>query len=58
MSNKGVAYRVFGRKPGGKRPVGTPRRELQDNIKKNLQEWDGAWVVFVFLRIGTYGWLL
>jgi len=38
MSNRGVAYRVFDRKPGGKRPVGTPRRELQDNIKTNLQE--------------------
>jgi hypothetical protein len=38
MSNKRDAYRVFDRKPGGKRPVGTPRRELQDNSKTKLQE--------------------
>jgi hypothetical protein len=38
MSNRGVAYRVFDRKPSGKRRVGTPRRELQDNIKTNIQE--------------------
>jgi hypothetical protein len=38
MSNRGVAYRVFDTKPGGKRPVGTPRHELQGNIKTNLQE--------------------
>jgi len=38
MSSRGAAYSVCDRKPGGKRPVGTPRRELQDNIKTNLQE--------------------
>jgi len=57
MSNRGVAYGVFDRKPSGKRRVGTPRRELQDNIKMNIQEWDRAWAVFVFLMI-TNGWLL
>jgi hypothetical protein len=28
----------FDKKPGGKKPVGTPRRELQDNTETNLQE--------------------
>jgi len=38
LSKREVLYRVFDRKLGRKRPVGTPRRELQDNIKMNLQE--------------------
>jgi len=38
MSNKGDAYRGFDRKPGGERTDGIPRRELQDNITRNLQE--------------------
>jgi hypothetical protein len=25
-------------KPGGKRPLGTPRRRLEDNIEMDLQE--------------------
>jgi hypothetical protein len=34
-------------KPGGKRPLGKPRRRLVDNIKINLREigWDGVdWI--------------
>jgi len=28
----------FGGKPGGKRPLGRPRRRWEDNIKMDLQE--------------------
>jgi hypothetical protein len=31
-------YRVLLGKPGGKRPLGRPRRRLEDNIKMDLQE--------------------
>jgi len=31
-------YRVFMGKPGGKRPMGRPRRRWEDNIKMDLQE--------------------
>ena len=31
-------YRVLVWKPGGKRPLGRPRRRWEDNIKINLQE--------------------
>jgi hypothetical protein len=31
-------YRVFVAKPEGKRPLGRPRRRLEDNIKMDLQE--------------------
>ena len=31
-------YRVLVGKPEGKRPMGTPRRRWEDNIKMDLQE--------------------
>jgi hypothetical protein len=31
-------YRVLVRKPGGKRPLGRPRRKWENNIKMDLQE--------------------
>jgi hypothetical protein len=31
-------YRVLVGKPEGKRPLGTPRRRWEDNIKMDLQE--------------------
>ena len=35
-------YRVLVRKPGGKRPLGRPRRRWEDNIKIDLQEVRGG----------------
>ena len=35
-------YRVLVGKPEGKRPLGRPRRRWEDNIKKDLQEWEGV----------------
>jgi len=32
------AYRVLDGKPGGKRPLGRPRRRWENNIKMNLQK--------------------
>jgi hypothetical protein len=40
-------YRVFVGRPGGKRPLGRPRRRWEDNIKMDLREIgiDGAnWI--------------
>jgi len=31
-------YRILVGKPGGMRPLGRPRRRLEDNIKMDLQE--------------------
>jgi hypothetical protein len=41
-------------KPEGKRPLGTPRRRWEDNIKTNLQEvgWE-AWSGLILIRIWT-----
>ena len=47
-------YRVLMGKPGGKRPLGRPRRRWEDNIKTNLQEV-GVWTGWSWLRMGTGG---
>jgi hypothetical protein len=47
-------YRVFVGRREGKRPVGRPRRRLEDNIKMDLREIgiDGAnWIRLVRNRI-------
>jgi hypothetical protein len=35
---RGGAYKVFVRKPEGKRPLGRPRRRWMDNNRLDLQE--------------------
>ena len=37
MSERRGVYRVLVGKPGGKRPLGRPRRRWEDNIKIDLQ---------------------
>jgi hypothetical protein len=32
------AYRIFVRRPEGRRPLGRPRRRWEDNIRMNLWE--------------------
>jgi hypothetical protein len=46
-------------RPEGKRPLGRPRRRWENGVKMDLTEigW-GVWIVFIWLRIGTVGWLL
>jgi hypothetical protein len=46
-------------KPEGKRPIGRPRRRLEDNMKMDIQEFEGwgAWTGLIWLRIGTGGGL-
>jgi hypothetical protein len=38
MGEERVVYRVLVEKPGGKRPLGRPRRRWEDNVRMNLQE--------------------
>ena len=38
MGEKRGVYRVLVGKPEGKRPLGTPRRRWEDNIKMDLYE--------------------
>jgi hypothetical protein len=53
------AYRIFMRKPEGKRPLGRPRHMWVDNIKMDLREigWM-VWTGLIWLRIGISGGLL
>jgi hypothetical protein len=38
MGKEGDVYKVLVGKPEAKRPLGRPRRRLEDNIKMDLQE--------------------
>jgi hypothetical protein len=61
MGEKMNAYRILVGNPGGKRPLGIPRRRWVDNIKMDLREieWDGmVWIGPIWLRIGTSGGLM
>jgi len=42
MVEEREVHRVLVRKPEGKRPLGTPRRRWEDNIKMDLQEVGGS----------------
>jgi hypothetical protein len=47
MGEKGNAYRIMVGTPGGKRPLGIPRRRWEDNIRMDLREigWGGMdWI--------------
>jgi hypothetical protein len=48
------AYRIFVGRSEGRRALGRPRRNWEDNMKMDLQDWTGL----VWLRIGTGGELL
>jgi hypothetical protein len=40
LMERGVAYRVLVGSPDGRRPLGTSRRTLENNIKMDVQEVD------------------
>ena len=42
MGEERGVHRVLMGKPEGKSPLGRPRRRLEDNIKKDLQEVGGG----------------
>ena len=45
--NGGSAFKILTGKPTGKRPLGRPRRRLEDNIRMHLEEIGvnaGNWV--------------
>jgi len=56
MGERRGVYRVLVGKPGGKRPLGRPRRRWEDNIKMDLQVVGcGTWTGSSWLRIGAGG---
>ena len=49
-------YRVLVGKTEGKRPLGSPSRRWDDNIKMAFRKWEvGVWTGSSWLRIGTGG---
>jgi len=56
MGERRGVYRVLVGKPGGKRPLGRPRRRWEDNIRMDLQVVGcGTWTGSSWLRIGAGG---
>ena len=56
MGEGRVVHRVLVGKPEGKRPLGSPRRRWEDNIKADLQNWKGfVGTGWSWLRIGRNG---
>jgi hypothetical protein len=49
-------YRVLVEKPGGKRPLGRPRRRWKDNIKMDLQEVECGGIDRIELDQDTDRW--
>ena len=49
-------YRVLVGKPGGKRPLGRPRRRWLDNIRMDLQEMGCGHVDWIGLAQDMDGW--
>jgi len=50
------AYRVMVGKPEAKSPLGRPRHRWEDNIKMDLQKWEGVMRTgWSWLSIGTGG---
>ena len=56
MEDRRGAYMVLTGKPEGNRPLGTPRRKWESNIKMDLQEvgW-GEWIGLIWIRIEISG---
>ena len=52
---KGV-YRVLMVKPEGKRPLGSPRRRWENNIKMELQEVGCGSIDWIYLVYGRDRW--
>jgi hypothetical protein len=56
MEEKRNVYRLLGGKPGGKRPLGRPRRRWIDNITMELLEIGWGGVDWIGLAEDRYRW--
>jgi hypothetical protein len=56
MGEKRGVYRVLVGKPEGKRPLGRPRRRLEDNIKIDVQEVECGVMDWLQLAQDTDRW--
>ena len=56
MGEERGAYRVLVGKPGGKRPLGRPRRRWVDNIRMDLQEVGCGYVDWIGLAQDRDRW--
>jgi hypothetical protein len=50
---KRSVYRILAGKPGGKRPLGRPRRRWENNIKMDIREIGWGGMDWIWLRICT-----
>ena len=56
MGERRGVYRVLVGKPGGKRPLGRPRRRWEDNIKMDLKEMRCESMDWIELAEDRDGW--
>jgi hypothetical protein len=52
------AYTILVGEPEGKRLVERRRLRWKNNIKMDLGDRMGGWTGFIWLMLGTIGWLL
>jgi hypothetical protein len=52
MRERQDAYRILVGRPGGRRPLGRPKRRWEDNIKMDLLEvgWSVDWIELAHYR--------
>ena len=56
MGERRGVYRVLVGKPEGKRPLGSPRRRWEDNIKMDLQEVGCGGMEWIELALDRDRW--
>jgi hypothetical protein len=56
MGEERKVYKVFVRKPEGKKPLGRPRRRWDDGIRMNLREIGWESVEWIHLAQGRDRW--
>jgi hypothetical protein len=56
MGEERNVYKVFMGKPGGKRPLGRPRRRWEDKIRMDLREIGQGSVEWIQLAQGRDRW--
>jgi len=56
MGEEREVYKVFLRKPKGRRPLGRPRRRWVDNIRMDLQEVGCGYMDWIGMAQGRDRW--